>query len=96
MQGRKVDEILQLLKKELDYTYIKDENVFSAVIQSLKKKVEELNNKYPKTIKYYVRVENGINDDEQGYIRIDQSGFTMKGICVPYYNVREYKEGGEL
>lgn len=94
VQGRKVDEILQFLVKEHDYTYIKDENAFSAVIQSLKVKVDELNNKYPKTLKYYVEVQKG---EKAGFIRIHASGYSMRGISIPYWNVREYKkEGGAL
>ena len=93
VQGRKVDEILQFLHKEHDYTYIKDENAFSAVIQSLKEKVDELNNKYPKTLKYYVEVQKS---EKEGFIRIHASGYTMRGIGIPYWNVREYnKKGGE-
>ena len=93
VQGRKVDEILQFLNKEHDFTYVKDENAFSAVIQSLKKKVDELNNKYPKTQKYFVEVQKNEND---GYIRIHAVGYTMRGIAIPYWNVREYnKKGGE-
>ncbi len=91
VMGRKVDEILQFLKKEHDFTYVKDENAFSVVIQSLKKKVGELNNKYPKTQKYYVEVQKNVND---GYIRIHASGSTLRGIGIPYWNVREYKEEG--
>ena len=94
VQGRKVDEILQFLYKEHDFTYVKDENAFSAVIQSLKRKVNELNNKYPKTLKYYVEVQKNKND---GYIRIHASGYSMRGISIPYWDVREYKkEGGAL
>lgn len=94
VQGRKVDEILQFLIKEHEYTYIKDENAFSAVIQSLKEKVDELNNKYPKTLKYYVEVQKS---EKEGFIRIHASGFSMRGISIPYWNVREYKkEGGSL
>lgn len=94
VMGRKVDEILQFLKKEHDYTYAKDENAFSAVIQSLKKKVDELNNKYPKTQKYYVEVLKYV---DEGCIRIHASGSPMRGISISYWNVREYKgEGGEV
>ena len=94
VQGRKVDEILQFLYKELDFTYVKDENAFSAVIQSLKRKVNEINNKYPKTSKYYVEVQKNVND---GYIRIQASGYSIRGISIPYWDVREYKkEGGAL
>lgn len=91
VQGRKVDEILQFLNKEHAFTYVKDENAFSAVIQSLKKKVGELNNKNPKTQKYYVEVQKDVNG---GYIRIHASGYSMGGISIPYWNVREYKEEG--
>ena len=91
VQGRKVDEILQFLIKEHEYTYIKDENAFSAVIQSLKEKVDELNNKYPKTLKYYVEVQKS---KKEGFIRIHASGFSMRGISIPYWNVREYKKEG--
>lgn len=95
VQGRKVDEILKFLNEEHAFTYVKDENAFSAEIQSLKKKVDELNKKYPKTQKYYVEVQkNAVND---GYIRIHASGSPMRGISIPYWNVREYKEeGGEV
>lgn len=93
VQGRKVDEILQFLNKEHDFTYVKDENAFSAAIQSLKKKVAELNNKYPKTLKYYVEVQKS---EKEGFIRIHASGYSMRGISIPYWNVREYKnEGGK-
>ena len=91
VQGRKVDEILQFLYKEHDFTYVKDENAFSTVIQSLKKKVDELNNKYPKTLKYYVEVEKNVYN---GYIRIHAAGYTMRGIGIPYWDVREYKKEG--
>ena len=94
VQGRKVDEILQFLYKEHDFTYVKDENAFSAVIQSLKRMVNELNNKYPKTLKYYVEVQKTVN---YGFIRIHASGYSMRGISIPYWDVREYKkEGGVL
>lgn len=94
VQGRKVDEILQFLYKELDFTYIKDEKDFFAAFQSLERKVNELNNKYPKTLKYYVNVQKNVNN---GYIRIHPSGYTMRGISIPYWDVREYKkEGGEV
>lgn len=93
VQGRKVYEIMQFLYKELDFTYVKDEEDFSAVIQSLKKMVDELNNKYPKTQKYYVEVQKNVND---GYIRIHAAGSTLRGIGILYWNVREYnKKGGE-
>jgi hypothetical protein len=93
VQGRKVDEILQFLHKEHDYTFIKDENDFSKVIQSLKRKVDELNNKYPKTQQYHVEVEKS---EYEGHIRIHASGYTMRGIGITYWNVREYnKKGGE-
>ena len=91
VQGRKVDEILQFLNKEHDFTYVKEENAFSAVILSMKKKVDELNNKYPKTQKYYVEVQKNENG---GYIRIHASGSPMRGISIPYWNVREYKKEG--
>ena len=94
VQGRKVDEILQFLYKEHDFTYVKDKNAFSAVIQSLKKMVNEINNKYPKTSKYYVEVQKNVND---GYIMIHASGYSIRGISIPYWDVREYKkEGGAL
>lgn len=94
VQGRKVDEILQFLYKEHDFTYVKDENAFSAVIQSLERMVNELNNKYPKTSKYYVEVQKNVND---GFIRIHASGYSMRGISIPYWDVREYKkEGGAV
>lgn len=93
VQGRKVDEILQFLNKEHDFTYVKDEKEFSAVIQSLKKMVDELNNKYPKTQQYHVEVQK---NEKDGYIRIHASGYSMRGIGIPYWNVREYnKKGGE-
>ena len=91
VQGRKVDEILQFLYKEHDFTYVKDENAFSAVIQSLKNMVNEINNKYPKTSKYYVEVQKNVND---GYIRIHASGYAIRGISIPYWDVREYKKEG--
>ena len=91
VQGRKVDEILQFLNKEHDFTYVKDENAFSAVILSMKKKVDELNNKYPKTKKYYVEVQKS---EKGGFIRIHASGYSMRGISIPYWNVREYKKEG--
>lgn len=93
VQGRKVNEILQFLIKEHEYTYIRDENAFSAVIQSLKEKVDELNNKYPKTLKYYVEVQKS---EEEGFIRIHASGFSMRGISIPYWDVREYKKEGGI
>lgn len=93
VQGRKVDEILQYLNKKIDYTYLKDEKDFSAVIQSLSKKVDELNKKYSKTLKYYVEDDRS---EKFGYIRIHASGYTMRGIGTPYWIVREYEqEGGE-
>lgn len=91
VQGRKVEEILQFLCKELDFTYVKDENAFSAVIQSLKRMVDELNNKYPKTLKYYVREQKIGN---YGFIRIHASGYPNRHIGIPYWNVREYKKEG--
>jgi hypothetical protein len=94
VMGRKVDEILQFLHQEFDYTYIKEEKDFPSVRESLKKKVEELNKKYPKTVKYYVRLDKGC---KCGFLRIGQPGFATKGISLPYWNVREYKEeGGEV
>ena len=91
VMGRKVDEILQFLRNELDYTYIKDENFFPSVIELLKKKVAELNKKYPKTVKYYVRLDKGC---KCGFLRIGQPGSVIKGISLPYWDVRPFEEGG--
>ena len=93
VQGRKVDEILQLLNKEFDYTYIKEEKDFPSVRESLKKKVDELNKKYPKTVKYYVRLDKGC---KCGFLRIGQPGSAIKGISLPYWDVRPMSEGGEV
>ena len=94
VMGRKVDEILQFLHQEFNYTYIKEEKDFPSVRESLKKRVEELNKKYPKTVKYYVRLDKGC---KCGFLRIGQPGSAIKGISLPYWDVREYKEeGGEV
>ena len=86
VMGRKVDEILQFLLQEFDYTYIKDEKDFPSVIESLEKKVEELNKKYPKTVKYHVRTDD--RRGKEGYIRIGAVGTVTKGISLHYLNVR--------
>ena len=94
VMGRKVDEILQFLLQEFDYTYIKDEKDFPSVIEPLKKKVEELNKKYPKTVKYHVRTDD--RREKEGYIRIGTVGTVTKGIGLPFWNVRPFKEGGAV
>lgn len=94
VMGRKVDEILQFLLQEFDYTYIKDEKDFPSVIEPLKKKVEELNKKYPKTVKYHVRTAD--RRGKEGYIRIGAVGTVIKGISLHYWDVRPFKEGGEV
>lgn len=93
VMGRKVDEILLFLLQKFDYTYIKDEKDFPSVIELLEKKVEELNKKYPNTVKYYVRLNKGC---KCGYLRIEHPGSPTKGIGLPYWEVRPFKEGGEV
>lgn len=94
VMGRKVDEILQFLLQELNYTYIKEEKDFPSVIEPLKEKVAELNKKYPKTVKYHVYTHD--RGEKAGYIRIGAVGTAIKGISLPFWNVRPFKEGGEV
>ena len=95
VQGRKVDEILQLLNKEFDYTYIKEEKDFPSVRESLKKKVDELNKKYPKTVKYAVV---GKLSAQEGSITIGTVGTAVrtKGIFLHFWSVKPMSEGGEV
>lgn len=90
VQGRKADEILKFIAVNFDYTFLQDEKEFSEVKELISKKIDELNKKYPKTVKYFVSV-NG------GYLRIRPANSVMKGIAIEFLNVRRFKiEGGEV
>lgn len=95
VQGRKVDEILQLLNKGYDFTYVKDEKEFMSVVASLQKKVDELNKKYPKTVKYAVV---GKLSAQEGSITIGTVGTAVrtKGIFLHFWSVKPMSEGGEV
>lgn len=89
VQGRKVDEILEFIKKNIENTHLEEGEDISIVSKPLENKVEELNKKYPKTIKYFVRRDNG-------FLRIGPGGgFVMRGICIRVIIVRPFIKGGE-
>lgn len=81
VQGRKVDEILEYIHKNLDFTYVETEQEFQAVKTKIISKLQFYNMKYPKTVKYYL-------SEQDDYLRIHASGSAMKGIGISILRVK--------
>lgn len=88
VQCRKVDELLEFIKKNIENTHLQEDDPVTVVTELLKDKVDELNKKYPKTVKYYVKCDHG-------FIRIGGVGVVLKGISIRRIVARPYKKGGE-
>ena len=86
VQGRKVEEIMKFLHLNLDYTFVEDEKDFSKIKETLRKKIDELNSKYPKTVKYALK-------DDKGFLRIVPAGSAIKGLAIEVLKVRKFKIG---
>ena len=80
-------QIFFLLNEGYDFTFVKDEKEFMSVVASLQKKVDELNKKYPKTVKYAVV---GKLSAQEGSITIGTVGTAVrtKGIFLKFWCVR--------
>ena len=89
VQGRKVDELFKFIRDNIEFTHLNEGEDISAVIKMLEDKVDELNKKYPKTVKYYPRL---VDDC---YLRISLAGNPMKGIAINVLTVRPFMKGGE-
>ena len=81
VQGRKVDEILEYIHKNLDFTYVETEQEFQAVKAKIIGKLQFYNMKYPKTMKYYL-------SEQKDYLRIGATGSAIKGINISLLRVK--------
>ena len=81
VQGRKVDEILEYIHKNLDFTYVETEQDFQAVKTKIIGKLQFYNMKYPKTVKYYL-------SEQKDYLRIGATGSAIKGINISLLRVK--------
>lgn len=88
VQGRKVDELLKYIKENIEYTHLKEGEPETVVTNLLEDKVAELNEKYPKTVKYFVK-------RVFGSIRIGNLGGATKGISIRVIISRPFEKGGE-
>lgn len=89
VQGRKVDELLEFIKKNIENTHLGEDEPVDVVTYLLADKVAFLNSKYPKTVKYYVIC-------SPGYLRIGPIGSVTKGISIRMIIARPFTKGGEV
>lgn len=89
VRGRKVDELLEFINKNIANTHLQEDEPVSVVTDLLDEKVAELNDKYPKTVKYRVLIGSG-------KIRIGAHGSVIKGISIRMIIARPFTRGGEL
>lgn len=87
VHGRKVDELLKYVK-QFEFKYLKEGEDLSAVKKMLEDKIDELNKKYPKTIKYYLYVDHD-------RLRIAPAGYVMRCVCIKMLSVKPFAKGGE-
>lgn len=85
VQGRKVEELFKFIHDNIELTHLEEGEDISAVKKMLTDKVDELNKKYPKTVKYCL-CECG------DYLRVTPSGSVTKGIGINVLTVRPFKE----
>lgn len=88
VQGRKAEELLKFLHEMFEFTHLKEGEDISAVRKLIIEKVDELNKKYPKTVKYSLY-------DYHNCLRISCGGSPMKGLAIPVYTVRPFEKGGK-
>lgn len=86
VQGRKVDELLEFVK-QFEFTHLKEGESISAVRKMLEDKIDELNRKYPKTIKYYLHVDHD-------RLRIGPAGYVARCVCIKMLSVKPFEKGG--
>lgn len=89
VQGRKVDELLEFINKNIANTHLQEGEPVTVVTDLLDEKVAELNDKYPNTVKYRVLIGSG-------YLRIVPPGGVVKGISIRMIIARPFTKGGEV
>ena len=92
--GKKINELADYLKKNVCNTYVEDVSGFVQMKRSIRKKVKELNEMYPKSepIKFYGNI-----DEKYGYggLMFKRPNASAAVINMSVYVVKQYKEGGE-
>lgn len=88
VQGRKVDELLEFINKNIENTYLQEGEPVTVVTDLLDEKVAELNDKYPNTVKYRVLIGSD-------HLRIVPPGGVVKGIKIRMIIARPFTKGGE-
>jgi hypothetical protein len=94
VRGKKVDELADYLKENVSNTYVKDVAEFVRMKRSIRKKVQQLNEKYPKSepIEF-----SGNISDVYGYgaLMFKRPKASVNVIGMKVFVVKEFKEGGE-
>lgn len=85
VHGSKVDELLKWIKLRFEFTHLKEGEDLSAVKKMLEDKIDELNRKYPKTVKYYLHV-------DPDRLRIGPDGYVMRCISIKMLSVKPFRE----
>lgn len=85
VQGRKADELLKYLKENMEFTHLEEGEDITAVKLTLQKKIDELNRKYPKTVKYYLR-------DTHEFLRISSDPGSTKGLSISVLRVKPIRK----
>ncbi len=94
VRGKKIDELFAYLKENVNNTYVKDLAEFVQMKRTIRKKVDQLNAKYPKSepIEFCGKVDEKYSDGGLMFKRPKASASVIN-MCV--YVVKEFKGGGE-
>lgn len=85
VHGRKADELLEYIRENIEFTHLEEGESMDAVKLELNRKIDELNRKYPKTVKYSLYVSGG-------YIRISPKPGGMSGLSIAVLQVRPIRK----
>ncbi len=93
--GKKVEELASFLKENVNNTYVDGLEELEKMKGSIRKKVKDLEEKYPKTQPLHFSVEyNEKTGDGSFFFKRPNASVSTLRLCLTV--VRKYKEGGAL
>lgn len=93
--GKKVEELASFLKENVNNTYVDGLEELEKMKGSIRKKVKDLEEKYPKTQPLHFSVEFNIKTGDGSFF-FKRPNASVSTLHLRLTGLRKYKEGGAL
>lgn len=91
--GRKVEELREYLKKNVELRHVPDMDAYRQMCEDISSYVDHLNKKYKKSTP--IHFSQCVSEILDGFFRFSRPGAYAACIYMSVYVVTPYKEGGE-